>query len=71
MEDRATGIVTTRLHLRDGLLTEYADVYTPAALAAIEALAVYNREHPPGFRWLNLYANGRIDTEVVWLDSDP
>lgn len=28
-------------------------------------------DRPPGFRWLNLYANGRIDTEVVWLDSDP
>ncbi|MEX1309033.1 MAG: isocitrate lyase/phosphoenolpyruvate mutase family protein, partial [Candidatus Sulfomarinibacteraceae bacterium] len=26
------------------LLTEYADVYTPEAIAAIEALAVYNRE---------------------------
>ncbi len=44
MEDPATGNVTTRLRIRDGLLTEYADVYTPVALAAIEALAVYNRE---------------------------
>jgi Icc protein len=22
---------------------------------------------PPGYRWLNLMANGRIDTDVVWL----
>lgn len=27
-------------------------------------------DRPPGFRWLNLFANGRIDTDVVWLDSD-
>lgn len=27
-------------------------------------------ERPPGFRWLNLYANGRIDTKVVWLEAD-
>lgn len=27
-------------------------------------------DRPPGFRWLNLYANGRIDTEVVWLEKD-
>ncbi len=44
MEDPATGNVTTRLRIRDDLLNEYADVYTPEALAAIEALAVYNRE---------------------------
>ncbi|UCG73152.1 MAG: metallophosphoesterase [Chromatiales bacterium] len=25
---------------------------------------------PPGFRWLNLHANGRIDTKVVWLEAD-
>ncbi len=28
--------------------------------------AVDNR--PPGFRWLNLHANGSIDTEVIWLE---
>lgn len=27
-------------------------------------------DRPPGFRWLNLYANGRIDTKVVWLETD-
>jgi isocitrate lyase len=34
----------TRLRIRDKLVEEYPDVYTPEALAAIEALAVYNRE---------------------------
>ncbi len=24
---------------------------------------------PPGYRWLNLMANGRIDTDVVWLEQ--
>lgn len=27
-------------------------------------------DRPPGFRWLDLQSNGRIDTEVVWLDID-
>ena len=40
----ATGKAATSLQIRDNLLTEYADVYTPEALAAIEALAIYNRE---------------------------
>lgn len=30
--------------------------------------AVDNR--PPGFRWLDLYTNGRIDTRVVWLEGN-
>ncbi len=30
--------------------------------------AVDNR--PPGFRWLDLYANGRIDSDVVWLEPE-
>ncbi len=34
----------TKLRIRDHLIDEYPDVYTPEALAAIEALAVYNRE---------------------------
>ena len=25
---------------------------------------------PPGYRWMNLYANGRIDTQVDWLEED-
>ncbi len=25
-------------------------------------------DRPPGFRWLDLYADGTIDTEVVWLE---
>ncbi len=25
---------------------------------------------PPGYRWLDLYTNGRIDTEVVWLEDE-
>ena len=27
-------------------------------------------DRPAGFRWLDLFANGRIDTKVVWLESD-
>jgi Icc protein len=27
-------------------------------------------DRPPGFRWLNLLANGRIDTNVVWLETE-
>ena len=33
-----------------------------------DSFAVDSR--PPGYRWLNLLANGRIDTDVVWVDSD-
>jgi len=44
MKDPATGQVITHLRIPDNLLAEYSDVYTPEALAAIEALAVYNRE---------------------------
>ncbi len=32
----------TRLQVRDNLLSEYSDVYTPESLAALEALAVFN-----------------------------
>ncbi|MEE4271325.1 MAG: isocitrate lyase/phosphoenolpyruvate mutase family protein [Thermoanaerobaculales bacterium] len=34
----------TGLRIRDDLLETYSDVYTPEALAAIGALAIYNRE---------------------------
>jgi Icc protein len=26
-------------------------------------------ERPPGYRWLDLRADGRLDTEVVWLPA--
>ena len=44
MRDSATGKTVTGLQIRDTLLTEYSDIYTPEALAAIEALAIYNSE---------------------------
>ena len=44
MRNAAAGNRSPRLRIRDHLLTEYTDVYTPEALAAIEMLAVYNRE---------------------------
>ena len=44
MGNSAAGTVTTSLRIAESLLTEYGDVYTPEALAAIEALAIYNRE---------------------------
>lgn len=28
-------------------------------------------ELPPGYRWLDLYADGRIDTAACWLDAPP
>ncbi len=34
----------TRLRVRDNLLTEYSDIFIPEALAALEALAVFNRD---------------------------
>ena len=34
----------TGLRIRDNLLSDYADVYTPQALAALEAMAVFNRD---------------------------
>jgi len=34
----------TRLQVRENLLSEYSEVYTPEALAALEALAVFNRD---------------------------
>lgn len=36
--------MTTKLEYRDGVLQAYPDVYTPAALAALEALAPLNRD---------------------------
>ena len=30
-----------------------------------DSFAVDSR--PPGYRWVDLMANGRIDTEVVWV----
>jgi isocitrate lyase len=36
--------VTTNLWIRDHLLTEYPDVYTPEALAALEVMAAFNRD---------------------------
>ena len=41
---RADGAVRTRLLIRDNLVEEYADVYTPEALAALDALAHFNHE---------------------------
>jgi Icc protein len=35
-------------------------------LPAVDSFAVDTR--PPGFRWLDLMADGRIDTEVVWIE---
>ncbi len=36
--------MSTKLHIRDNLLEEYSDVYTPEALAALEALAHFNKD---------------------------
>jgi len=44
MTDSASAATFTQLLIRDNLLEEYPDVYTPEAIGAIEALAVYNRE---------------------------
>jgi Icc protein len=27
-------------------------------------------DRPPGYRWINLYANGRIDSRVSWLETE-
>jgi Icc protein len=26
-------------------------------------------DRPPGYRWLHLYPDGRIDTRVVWVPA--
>lgn len=36
-------------------------------LPGSDFFAIDNR--PPGMRWLTLYADGRIDTDIVWLDK--
>jgi Icc protein len=36
-------------------------------LPRVDSFAVDTR--PPGFRWLDLLPDGRIETEVVWLDA--
>jgi Icc protein len=28
-------------------------------------------DRPPGMRWLELYADGRIETEVAWVPALP
>ena len=37
-------------------------------LPAVDNFAVDTR--PPGFRWLDLMADGDISTEVVWVDPE-
>jgi isocitrate lyase len=44
MADSTRGRAHTRLQIRDNLLAEYTDVYTPEALAALAAMAVFNRD---------------------------
>ena len=36
-------------------------------LPSSDFFAIDNR--PPGMRWLTLHPNGRMDTEVVWLEN--
>ncbi|MGD8440888.1 MAG: isocitrate lyase/phosphoenolpyruvate mutase family protein [Holophagae bacterium] len=63
---------STRLRIRDNLLEDYPDVYTPEALAAIEALAPYNREQKALMtkrtrRRARRYASRQ---RIVFLDED-
>jgi len=37
-------------------------------LPAVNSFSVDTR--PPGLRWLDLLADGRIETEVAWVDPD-
>jgi len=54
--------------LQDGV----AMMATPATcyqfVPGIDDMAVDDR--PPGYRWLHLYPDGRIETQVVWLPAD-
>ena len=43
---RATSAGSSELLIRDNLQAAYADVYTPAALAAMSALAEFNQRQP-------------------------
>ena len=44
MNPTSDGAATPSLVIRDNLLADYTDVYTPEALAALEELAPFNRE---------------------------
>ena len=37
-------------------------------LPAVDSFGVDTR--PPGFRWLDLMADGTVNTEVVWVDPE-
>ena len=53
--------------LRDGVRL----ISTPATCAQFlpnsDSFALDSR--PPGYRWIDLYADGRIETEVVWVEN--
>jgi malate synthase len=64
--------VTTELQIRDNLLTEYPDIYTPESLAALEALAVFNRDQKALMRARIVRRERRIaDAEPIgFLDPE-
>jgi len=72
MNDPTHDHPTTRLMIRDDLLTEYPDVYTPETLAALEALAVFNHDQKQLMRERILRRDRRIADKrpIAFLDPD-
>ncbi len=60
------------LQLRDGVLDAYPDVYTPAALAALEALAPFNgdRQRVMAERIARRLERARSGRRISFLDAD-
>ena len=55
-------------HMRDGLRLLSAPSTCSQFLPNSDDFALDTR--PPGYRWLDLYDDGSIDTDVVWLSPD-
>jgi 3',5'-cyclic-AMP phosphodiesterase len=57
-----------RDEMRDGVLL----LSTPSTCKQFlpESDVFVADERPPGYRWLHLYPDGRIDTRVVWVDAE-
>ena len=60
------------IQIREGLQSDYSDVYTPAALAALEALAPFNQEQKAVMaeRMERRAARARYRERIAFLDED-
>lgn len=71
--DNVRGLLWGHVHqASDGMRENVAMMSTPSTcvqfLPASDEFAI--DERPPGYRWLHLYPDGRIDTRVEWVEPE-